>query len=554
MALLNNRLTRLLSSRTHPSSRSDSSRQPESVVVIGAGVAGLATAALLARDGKRVTVVDKQPEVGGRAGTYSEGGFRWDTGPSWYLMPEAFDHFFELCGTTTDQEVELVDLSPAYRVYSDNGSAVDVETGIDEVATLFESLEEGGGARVREYLNRATDAYNLALARFLYTTFSDPRELAGAAVRRRLGTLAQLLTRSLDSYVSSQFRSRLARQILSYPAVFLSSQPRHTPALYSLMSHTDLVEGVRYPRGGFTAVVEAIARQARDAGVDFLLGQEVTAILTAGGDREPTRATGVQVLGPQGPQTLLADAVVSAADLHHTETELLPPELRSYPEEYFARREPGLGTVLLLLGVRGELPELAHHTLLFSQDWDPDFRAVYSGPEPTRPLKASRSIYVSKTSASDAAVSPAGHENLFVLVPTPAEPGLGHGDAYRAEQSPQVKAIADAVIAQIAAWADIPDLPERIVVCKTLGPADFAERYHAWSGGSIGPSHTLSQSAFLRGSNRSARVDNLYYAGATTVPGVGVPMCLISAENVLKRMHGDTTTAPLEPSALHGRS
>lgn len=531
--------------------------QPESVIVIGAGIAGLATAALLARDGKQVTVVDKQPEVGGRAGSYSEAGFRWDTGPSWYLMPEAFDHFFRLCGTSTEQELKLVDLAPAYRVYDEDGEFLDVESGVDKVARLFEELEPGAGARVRTYLGRATDAYNLALARFLYTTFANPRELTGSDIRHQLGALIRLLTCSLDFHVSRQFRSRRLRQILSYPAVFLSSQPRNTPALYSLMSHTDLVEGVRYPRGGFAAVVEAIAKQARTAGVDFRLGHEVTAINTTinspsskdGGGR--ARATGVQVIGADGPRTLLGDAVVSTADLHHTETVLLPPQLRTYPEKYFARRNPGLGTVLILLGVRGELPQLAHHTLLFSRDWDPDFRAVYSGPEPLRPLDSSHSIYVSKTSASDAHVAPPGHENLFLLIPAPAEPALGHGDTYRASASPRVDAIADAAITQLADWAKIPNLKERIVARRTLGPADFSERYHAWQGGSIGPAHTLGQSAFLRGSNRSARVDSLYYAGATTVPGVGVPMCLISAENVLKRMHADTTSGPIDPVALN---
>ncbi|HCD1553232.1 TPA: phytoene desaturase [Corynebacterium striatum] len=518
-------------------------KQPESVIVIGAGVAGLATAALLARDGKQVTVVDKLEEVGGRAGSLSAEGFRWDTGPSWYLMPEAFDHFFELCGTSTAEELSLVDLTPAYRVYDDSGQFINVETGVDKVATLFESIEPGAGQRVRDYLDQATDVYNVALERFLYTAFSDPRELLAPTVRSRLGTLAQLLTRTLDKHVVASFRDYRLRQVLSYPAVFLSSEPSAAPAIYSLMSHTDLVEGVRYPLGGFSAVVEAIARQARNAGVTFLLGTEVTGILTD----DSARATGVRIMTSAGSQELLADAVVSAADLHHTETSLLPAHLRSYSAKYFAGRDAGLGTVLVLLGVKGELPQLAHHTLLFSKDWEPDFRAVYHGPEPTRVLDASHSIYISKTSATDPAVAPVGHENLFVLVPVPANTALGHGDAYGAHPSARVEAIADAAIAQIGRWAGIDDFASRIVVRHTLGPADFAERYHAWRGGSIGPAHTLAQSAFFRGKNVSSKVESLYYAGATTVPGVGVPMCLISAENILKRMHGDTTAAPLMP-------
>lgn len=496
------------------------------VVVIGAGIAGLATAALLLREGYEVTVVEQRRDVGGRAGRLEIDGFRFDTGPSWYLMPEAFDEFFRACGTSTARELNLVDLSPAYRIYNEDGAYLDVETGVDRVAQLFESLEPGAGARVRDYLAQASEVYGVALRNFLYTTFARPCELVRGDVAKRLGTLALLLARSLNRHVAARFADYRLRQVLTYPAVFLSTEPTAAPALYSLMSHTDLVEGVRYPQGGFAAVVEAIARQA--AGATFLLGTAVTAIECTEG-----RATGVLL---EGGTRLTADAVVSAADLHHTETALLPAWARTYPERYFARRDPGIGTVLVFLGVRGALPELQHHTLLFSKDWTPDFRAVFHGPEPARPLGASESIYVSKTSATDPTVAPEGCENLFILVPVPAEERFGHGDAYGAVASPRVSEIAAAAMAQLADWAGITDLQDRIIVQRTLGPSDFAEQYNSWSGGAVGPAHTLRQSAFLRGRNVSRKLSNLYYAGGTTVPGVGVPMCLISAQNVITRM------------------
>ena len=495
-------------------------------VVIGAGIAGLASAALLLREGWDVVVVDKQSSVGGRAGKLEVDGFRFDTGPSWYLMPEAFDEFFRACGTSTERELDLVDLSPAYRVYNEDGEHLDVETGVDEVARLFESLEPGAGERVRTYLAQASKVYAIALRNFLYTTFSRPTELLTRDVLSRLGTLALLLTRSLDGLVAARFQDYRLRQILTYPAVFLSTEPKAAPALYSLMSHTDLVEGVRYPQGGFAAVVAAIARQASDA--TFRLGTAVTAINCADG-----RATGVTL---DDGHTIPSDAVISAADLRHTETALLPKELQTYPERYFARRDPGLGTVLVFLGVKGSVPQLAHHTLLFSKDWTPDFKAVYHGPEPTRPLGASQSIYVSKTSATDSSVAPDGYENLFILVPVPADESYGHGDAYGAEESARVSAIANAAVAQLGSWLGIEDLEGRVVVKRTLGPSDFAEQYNSWSGGAVGPAHTLRQSAFFRGRNVSRKLSNLYYAGGTTVPGVGVPMCLISAQNVLTRM------------------
>ena len=214
------------------------------VVVIGAGIAGLASAALLLREGWDVVVVEKQHSVGGRAGELTVDGFRFDTGPSWYLMPEAFDEFFRACGTSTARELDLVDLSPAYRVYNDDGAFLDIHSGVDNVVRLFESIEPGAGERVRAYLARSSDIYAVALSSFLYTTFSHPTQLLTRDVLTRLGSLALLLTRSLDRLVAAQFQDYRLRQVLTYPAVFLSTEPTAAPALYSLMSHTDLVEGV----------------------------------------------------------------------------------------------------------------------------------------------------------------------------------------------------------------------------------------------------------------------------------------------------------------------
>lgn len=506
-------------------------------VVIGAGVAGLATAALLGREGYSVTVVERLGTVGGRAGEETLSGFRFDTGPSWYLMPDAFDHFFSLFDKRTDELLDLVDLAPAYRLFPEGQAPVDVNSGRAQAEALFESIEPGAGAALGEYLDSAADTYRIAVEKFLYTTFADLGGFADAEILRRGGDLAKFLTVPLDKYVARRFRDTRLRQMLTYPAVFLSSHPSRTPSMYHLLSHTDLEQGVKYPQGGFAAVVEALRALAEEQEVQFRLGAEVSAISYAGG-----RARGVRLVGGE---ELGADVVVSCADLHHTETQLLPKAKRTYDERYFAPRDPGLGTVLVMAGVEGELPQLTHHNFLFSREWDADFDAVFNPPHASRPLNASRSIYVSKPSATDASAAPHGCENLFVLVPVPAAESMGHGDLYRSNASAAVTQVADAAIGQIAERCGIPDLTERMVVRKTLGPADFAERYHAWSGGSIGPAHTLRQSAFFRGRNRSKKLSNLLYAGATTLPGVGVPMCLISAENVVKRLRDDRSPGPL---------
>jgi phytoene desaturase len=209
----------------------------------------------------------------------------------------------------------------------------------------------------------------------------------------------------------------------------------------------------------------------------------------------------------------------------------------------------GPGAVLVMLGVRGELPALAHHSLFFTRDWAANFDAIFE--QPTR-VPDPASIYVCKPSASDGSVAPEGHENLFVLVPVPPDPGLGRGGVDGTGDA-AVEAAADRAIDLVARWAGVPDLAERVVVRRTIGPADFVTDVNAWSGGALGPAHVLRQSAFFRAGNTSRHVDGLYYAGSSTVPGIGVPMCLISAELVLKRLRGDRSTGPVaEPAPTPG--
>ncbi|CAF21094.1 hypothetical protein cgisf_2670 [Corynebacterium glutamicum] len=317
-------------------------------VVIGGGLAGLATTALLLREGYEVHLVEQNEHLGGRAGTFELDGFRWDTGPSWYLMPDAMSHFFKLCGTSIDDHLDLVPLEPAYRVIDDHGEFIDVTSDIDAMAELFESREPGAGAKLRTYIDSATQVYNLAIDGFLYTNFTNFIPYLSPGMLRLLPKLLASLSTSLKVKVNTQFRDTKLRQILSYPAVFLSSDPSHTPALYHLMSHTDLVQGVSYPRGGFTAFIKALISLIDDAVLH--LGTPVSAITTQG-----RNATGVQV----GSEFIEADIVISCADQHHTETQLLPASLCAKPETSWKNKQPGLSTVLVLAGVKGE------HTLLF---------------------------------------------------------------------------------------------------------------------------------------------------------------------------------------------
>ncbi|MBS4753980.1 phytoene desaturase [Nocardioides sp. zg-ZUI104] len=514
------------------------------VVVVGGGVAGLATAALLGRDGWQVTLLEKHADVGGRAGLWTRDGFRFDTGPSWYLMPEVFDHFFAMLGTSSAEQLDLVRLDPAYRVfYESHPEPLTVPGDAEQTVALFESVEPGAGAALRRYLDSGRRTYELSVSRFLYSNFETPRALLGGEVLRRTPELMRLLFRSLHDHIAAHVTDPRLQQVLGYPAVFLGTAPRRAPSLYHLMSWLDLVDGVRYPQGGFTTFVEALHRLAREAGVEVRTEADVTRILTTPGARGRRRAQvrGVALTRADGTQELVeADLVVAAADLHHVETTMLPRELQTFPESWWRSRDPGPGAVLVYLGVRGELPQLPHHSLFFTEDWDRNFGAIFDSPSQ---VPDPASSYVCRPSATDPSVAPAGHENLFILVPIPADPGLGRGGEDGAGD-PVVEKVADAAIAQVAAWAGVPDLAERVVVRRTVGPGDFATDLNAWSGGVLGPGHVLRQSAFFRAGNVSRKVAGLHYAGSSTVPGIGLPMCLISAELVLKRLRGDRSSGP----------
>lgn len=522
-------------------------------IVVGGGVAGLATAALLGREGYEVTLLEARAELGGRAGSWEAGGFRFDTGPSWYLMPEVFEHFFRLLGTTSAEQLRLVRLDPGYRVFFEGADEpLDVAADVETTLARFERLEPGSAASVRRYLDSAGGTARLAVERFLYTDFASPRPFLDRALLRRLPRLVRLLLQPLERFIAGHVRHPRLRQVLGYPAVFLGTSPGAAPAMYHLMSHFDLVDGVRYPMGGFAALVERLIALAEREGATLVRGARVTRIDTEGG-----RATGVRYTDAEGRERSLdAELVVSTADRHRTETTLLGDAERVRAERRWARAVPGPGAVLVMLGVRGRLPQLAHHNLLFARDWSTEF-ARLDGRLGGRGDTAS--LYACRPSATDPGVAPPGDENLFLLVPVPADPpgapeaGIGGGGVDGAGD-PAVERIADAAIAQLAEWAGVPDLAERIVVRRTVGPRDFAREYGSWRGSALGPAHVLRQSAMFRAGTTSRTVAGLRFAGATVSPGIGLPMCLISAELVVKGLWGDRTSErlpePLRPEPL----
>ncbi len=482
------------------------------IIIIGAGIGGLATANLLARDGHDVHVFEKNDQLGGRAGRFEKDGFTFDTGPSWYLMPEVFERYYQQLGTTAKQELDLIKLTPAYKIYSGEKSVV-ITGDIEKDAKTFDEIEPGSGRALRRYVKQSVQTYRLSLKHFLYSNFDSPRKLLNIEILSRGIKMIALALTPIHTYVRRRFKNPRLQQILEYPTVFLGSSPFQAPALYSLMSALDFDEGVYYPRGTMYAVVESLVRIGKSAGVTYHTSTPVQQILTEDG-----AAKGVEL---HGDRIEYADVVISNADLHFTETNLLQPSEQTYPESYWKKRQASPSALLMYLGIEGKIPEFEHHTLLFTDDWQQNFDAIFKSKTIPKPA----SLYISKTSQSDT-TAPHNHENVFVLVPLPADISLPAED---------LEALADSYLEQIKSTTGV-DLHGRTVSRTLFGPNDFARTYNAWQSTMLGPSHRLSQSAFFRTANKSKKVSCLYYVGASTTPGIGVPMCLIGAEMVVERL------------------
>ena len=483
----------------------------ESVVVVGGGFGGLSTACYLSDAGADVTLLEKNEQLGGRASRLAVDGFQFDMGPSWYLMSDVFERFFGHFGRDPSEYYSLSRLDPHYRIFFKDGDRVDLVPELAENKRLFESYEPGAGEALARYLETSKRNYELGMREFVYKDRPRLRDYVGLDVLRHSRHLSLLGT--MQGHVEEYFSHPKLQQIMQYTLVFLGGSPHNTPALYNLMSHVDFNMGVYYPDGGIGAVVDGIVELGEELGVEFYTDQPVRKIAGRRGGFAVRTETGGE---------FFADLVVSDADYAHTEQELLPPEKRQYPAEYWESRTYAPSAYLVYLGVEGDVEPLAHHTLVLPSDWDDHFEEIFEEPAwPENPA-----YYLCVPSETDDSVAPDGHSNLFALVPI--APGL--------EDTPERRAaFREQLFDDIEANTGV-DLRDRIVVEETFCVDDFADRYNAYAGSALGLAHTLSQTALLRPNRKSTAVDGLYFTGSYTTPGIGVPMCLISGQLTAERM------------------
>jgi phytoene desaturase len=328
----------------------------------------------------------------------------------------------------------------------------------------------------------------------------------------------------VETIINAKFKSEILRKVMQYQTVLLGTSPGDAPGIYSMMNYVDFVQGVWYPEGGIYKVIEALENIARKNKVTVYTGKAVKRIVV-----KNDTAQGIEF--EDGTQ-LHADIVISNADIVHTDQKLLAPEHSQKSMRYWNKRLMAPSAFILYLGVDGVIPSLQHHNLLFSEKWEENFKQIFKKAEwPTDP-----SLYVCAPSKTDANVAPAGKENLFVLVPIAA--GLEHDGAL-------LKKYADFTIKQMSEYMDIPNFAERIEYQRIYAVQDFIKDYNSFKGTALGLAHSLSQTAIFRPNNIHKKIKNLYYVGAGTNPGIGMPICLISAELAYKRIEGIKDPAPL---------
>jgi phytoene desaturase len=499
-------------------------------IIIGSGYGGLALSNLLGKSGYEVTVIEQNEALGGRLSAFKQDEFVFDIGPSWYLMPEIFDHYYDLLSESAKKRLEIIRLKPGYKVFFDNKPSILINGSYEKDKHIFKDIEPGSEIVLKKYLQKSKNVYDKAVNNFLYDSYDNILQMINYKTLPQLLSLGILSIIPLDKYVSHYFQDQRLKQLLEYHMVFLGNSPFEAPAVYSLMSNLDFNTGIYYPKKGMMHLVDDMARLGSQYKVKYLLNNRVKKIIVNNG-----HATGVKL---SNNKEILADIVISNADMYHTETKLLDKEYQSFPNKYWKKRQPGPGAMVISLGIKGKLPELIHHNLYFVDDWFDNFKSIYKD----KAIPKNSSMYICNPNKTDSSLAPKNHENIFILVPLPAGVNLNDKESEK---------LSSTIIDKMSKLIKRPDLKDRIVTKKIFDTKDFSERYNAWQSNAFGgESHLLSQSLAFRTKNKSKKIDNLYYVGAGTQPGIGLPMCLISAELTYKRIMGINKRGKLDASDI----
>lgn len=479
-------------------------------VVVGAGLGGLAIALRLAHRGHQVTIVEKTDAVGGRNRHESVNDCKFDGGPSLLMMLDPFKKLFTDVGERFEDHLQITLLDPSYRVFFRDGSRID---GTPNVAQMLDQIERlttpEEAARYPQLLGRLAALYHDSIPHFVRTNYSKPTDIVHPAQLARVAKHGML--GNLAKRVQKTFKDPRLQMLFSFQTMYLGLSPYQAPWVYATLTYMEYGEGIWYPQGGLPAVTDAVANLARRRGVEIRL-QTAAAHITP---------RSVTVTNPDGStETLKADAVISNADLPYTQTRLEPnPKASKKTYRY------SCSAYVVYLDYQGQIPELLHHNVFFGKDYAGNLESIFTKLR----VPEDPAFYACLSNRSEPSRSPAGHENLFLLIPCP---NLDH------PWTPDVQnQLRSQVFARLAEETSFD--PARVRGEKARTPIDWKEELNLEKGAAFGISHDLFQSAFFRPGNKSKANPGLYYVGASTVPGNGLPMVLISAELCEKRLIED---------------
>lgn len=475
----------------------------KTTVIIGSGFSSLASACYMAKAGYKVTVLEKNEQLGGRASMMEIDGYKFDMGPSWYWMPDIFERFFADFGKKVSDYYELEKLSPAYRVVFGENDYIDIEDTPEKIIETFERIEPGSGKHLKKFMDEAQENYRIAMQDLVYNPGLSLLELVSVESAKRLN----LFVKNISEQVRKDIKNPKLRSILEFPVLFLGAKPNKTPAFYNFMNHADFGLGTWYPKGGFNAVALGMVKLAKELGVEFHVNEEVIGI-----DYENNQAKKIRTQNG----VYEADIFISGADYAHTE-KLLNGN-RNYSEGYWQKKTFAPSSFLYYVAFNRKVNHLLHHNLFFDTDFEAHAKEIYDTKElPKQPL-----FYANFSSKTDDSLCKEGKEVGFFLIPV----------AVDLEDNEEIHEKYFQLILDRIKKCTGEDLSDAIVFKKSFGVKDFKERYHSCRGNAYGLANTLLQTSVLRPTIKNKKLKNFFYTGQLTVPGPGVPPALISGKVV----------------------
>ena len=476
------------------------------VLIIGAGPGGLATAMLLAKAGLEVTVVEKQPRVGGRTSPIEGDGYRFDLGPTFFLYPQILEEIFTSVGRDLHREVPMKRLDPQYRLIFGAGGELLCSSNIDQMVAEIAKLAPADASQFRRFMT-----YNRAKLEKLAPCLQSPFLGWTSLLQMRLLAVLPYLKpwQSLHAELASYFRDPRLQLAFTFQSKYLGMSPFQCPSLFSILSFLEYEYGIWHPIGGCNALTHGMARVATELGANIRLNEPVEEILFDG-----RRAVGARTASGE----LRADAVVVNADFGHAMTTLVPAPLRRrWTDATIARKRFSCSTFMLYLGLEGRCDQLQHHNIYVTRHYRQNLEDI----ENRHVLTEDPSFYVENPCRTDDTMAPPGHSALYVLVPVSHQ----HPNVDWSKERDRYRQVALRQLSRIG----LGDIEKRIRFERIVTPVEWENKVGIYRGATFNLAHNLGQMLHLRPQNRFEEFSRMYLVGGGTHPGSGLPVIFESA-------------------------